>query len=129
MDLAVTIIGSILGGGALLTFIQFLINRQDERNGKQDLVLKAISKVQEELEEFRNEFSAYKAEVLRYNILNFNDSILELRVRGKDSWNQILQDITDYEVYCHAHPDFKNDRANLAIENIKERYKQEFYEE
>ena len=37
-------------------------------------------------------------------------------------FTDMLQDIDDYEGYCKTHPGYKNNRARLAIENIKRVY-------
>ena len=36
----------------------------------------------------------------------------------------MLSEIDDYEEYCEGHPDYPNNRAVLAIENIREVYKE-----
>lgn len=35
----------------------------------------------------------------------------------------MLVDINNYELYCDKHQDYKNNVANLAIDNIKRTYK------
>lgn len=37
---------------------------------------------------------------------------------------EVLAKIDDYERYCEEHPDYPNNRAVLAIENIREVYKE-----
>ena len=41
---------------------------------------------------------------------------------SKDSWDQCMADITGYEKYCDAHPDFKNNQAVITIEYIRKNY-------
>lgn len=58
----------------------------------------------------------------RTRILLFNDEILHKRRHTKEHFDQILIDISDYELYCLKHPDFRNNIANLAINNVKKAY-------
>lgn len=58
----------------------------------------------------------------RYRILRFDDEIRHDEKHTKEHFDQILEDITAYERYCKDHPDFPNDKAKLAIKNIKEVY-------
>lgn len=70
----------------------------------------------------QKEFEDYRADVCRNHILHFNDDILHETKHTKEHFDQILRDIDDYEKYCEAHEDYKNNVANLAIENIRGTY-------
>ena len=41
---------------------------------------------------------------------------------SKEHFDEILFDIDAYEQYCSTHPDYKNNKAVLAIGTIKEVY-------
>ena len=58
----------------------------------------------------------------RYRILRFDDEIRHDEKHSKEHFDQILDDITEYEKYCTKNPDFKNNKADLAIKNIKRIY-------
>ena len=60
----------------------------------------------------------------RQRILRFNDEILCGQRHSKEHFDEILYDITKYEHYCNEHEDYENDKAVLAIESIREVYKQ-----
>ena len=59
----------------------------------------------------------------RQKILEFNDRLLHKERHSKEYFDSILDTIDDYEKYCTAHPDYPNNKAKLAVENIKEVYK------
>ena len=59
----------------------------------------------------------------RQKILEFNDRLLHKEKHSKEYFDSILDTIDDYEKYCKSHPDYPNNKALLAIENIKEVYK------
>lgn len=58
----------------------------------------------------------------RTRILRFNDEILHKQRHSKEHFDQIITDISNYELYCEKHPDFKNNIAKLAIENVEATY-------
>lgn len=64
-----------------------------------------------------------EADQSRQRILGFNDELLHNIDHSKEYFDNILDDITEYERYCSTHPDYKNTKAELAIENIKDVYK------
>lgn len=64
-----------------------------------------------------------EADSRRYRILRFDDEIRHKQNHTKEHFDQILDDITEYGNYCSSHPNYENDKAVLAIENIRETYK------
>lgn len=58
----------------------------------------------------------------RTRILRFNDEILHKQLHTKEHFDQILVDISNYEMYCSEHKDYKNNIANLAIKHVKDTY-------
>lgn len=63
-----------------------------------------------------------EATTCRYRILRFNDEVLHDQKHTKEHFDQILDDITRYELFCDEHPEYENNKAVLAIENIKRIY-------
>ena len=63
-----------------------------------------------------------KAITSRARILRFNEELLRDEKHSKEMFDQTLTDVTFYTHYCKEHPNFENDRAVLAIENIKRCY-------
>lgn len=63
-----------------------------------------------------------EATTCRYRILRFNDEILHDQRHTKEHFDQILDDVTRYEKFCKDHPEYENNKAILAIENIKRVY-------
>lgn len=60
----------------------------------------------------------------RQRILRFNDEILCGQKHSKEHFDEILDDIDIYEEYCAEHEEYENNKAVLAIETIREIYKQ-----
>ena len=60
----------------------------------------------------------------RGRILTFADEIRRGLNHSKESYIQILDDITKYNQYCGRHPDFENERTVIASQVIKDSYTQ-----
>lgn len=58
----------------------------------------------------------------RKDILVFSDEIYNKQYHSKEHFEEILSLIDDYEDYCDAHPNFENNKALIAIEQIKDVY-------
>ena len=64
------------------------------------------------------------ADNLRAQILHFNNELLRPIYHTKEEFIEVLAKIDEYERYCERNPDYPNNRAVLAIENIREVYKE-----
>ena len=58
----------------------------------------------------------------RRRILRFNDELLRDIDHSKEYFDDILEDVHTYEQYCEDHKDFKNEKAVMAIKNIRRCY-------
>ena len=82
--------------------------------------LDAVNKALKEMQAENNE---NKAMSYRYRILRFDDEIRHGTKHSKEHFDQIVDDVDKYDAYCRDHPDYENNKAILAIENIKATYK------
>ena len=144
MGPVLTIVLSIVGSSAVFGFIQFLITRKDNRNEKLDNLSKDIKEVNgtvaklsddmtkkiddlsEEMragdEKLRQESMKTVADTRRVRILRGSDEI-KLKIRHSEEWfDQMNDDITEYENYCATHPGYKNKKAVHAILNVGQAY-------
>lgn len=92
-----------------------LINRLDKLNGKVDGVQKALDKHISDDDE-------RDAVLTRVRIQRFNDEILHGIRHSKEHFDQILLDISHYNCYCGANPNFENQVTLSASDNIKSVY-------
>ena len=119
-SLFVTIFLSIIGGGAGLSFLQFLISRHDEK--KKNTLMNAIMEVKKDLDGLREEIHKNQVSTARTRILRFSDEILHKMRHSKEMFDQINEDIDAYRKYCDKHPEYKNNKAVMAIGNIEKVY-------
>lgn len=117
LELIITVIVAIIGSNALWGFLQFLLERKDKKNDCSKKILEAIQKI-------NNKIDQRTAIGCRIRILKFMDEIIEGWEHSKDSYNQIMQDITHYHQYCEEHPQFLNHQTDATIERLKKDYEQ-----
>lgn len=87
-----------------------------------EVIKKAQISNAESLEQLRKEIGEKDATTRRYRILRFNDEILHGTKHTKEHFDQILEDITQYEKYCLENPEYENNKATLSIKNIEKVY-------
>ena len=125
----------VLFGGGILAFIQFLINRHDEKHDKIKEVLDAVGDVKKDVDAVRAEVNVVRAEadrrdavLSRTHILKFRDELYNDMKHTSEYFEQILDDIEVYEHFCLTHPDFTNGRTKAAAKYIREEYERLFKE-
>lgn len=121
MDIAVTTISFILGG-SFLGFLQFLISRRDAKNDRFGAIVKELAELRSEVRALDEKGDMRDAIESRVRILRFNDELLEGRKHTKDSYDQVMSDITVYDAYCDANPKFKNNQTAMTVANINKSY-------
>lgn len=124
LELIITVIVAIVGSNALWGFIQFLLERKDKKSDCSKKILKAIQELKEKIEKVSHKMDQRSAIGCRIRILKFMDEIIEGWEHSKDSYNQIMRDITDYLQYCDDHPQFLNHQTDATIEHLKKDYEQ-----
>ena len=115
---------SVLIGGGLFAFIQFLINRHDNKNDRLKAVTEAVNKLSARIDDLDGKIDQTNAITARVRILRFADEMQENKRHSKDSWDQCMSDITDYEDYCNDHPKFRNNQTSATIEYLTTQYKE-----
>lgn len=85
-------------------------------------VLRKVDSLSADVQSLRNQTEEREAKAARSRILRFGDEIYQGTLHSKEHFDQVLDDITDYEQYCAAHPNFKNDMTILTVKKIKETY-------
>ncbi|MCM1325867.1 MAG: hypothetical protein NC243_06615 [Lachnoclostridium sp.] len=107
------------GGGALLAMLT-LIQLAPIKVNPWSRIARTIGRAMNvEIMDKLNESEANDA---RYRIIRFDDEIRHHVRHTEEHFNQILDDIDEYDRYCRSHLDYKNSKAVLAIENIWHTY-------
>ena len=109
----------------LARFAPFLMKKFPETiptNGLIESPLTYIPNMQKKLEEHIQVDDERNANLLRTQILRFNDELIDDKHHTREHFIEILAVIDAYEDYCRSHPDYKNNRCICAVANIKRVY-------
>lgn len=131
-----TIKDFLLGGGSLLLILMTLVQIAPIKINPWSALAKAIGKainadisgrldeIGAKLDEHIETDDRRTADSCRAQILHFNNELLRPIYHTKEEFAEVLVKIDEYERYCDEHEDYPNNRAVLAIENIREVYKE-----
>lgn len=123
-EIVIAIFVAVVGSNALWGFIQFLIQRKDNKGDCAKKILEMIQNLDEKIDKLDGELSVHRAIACRVRIVKFMDEILEGWSHSHDSYVQVMQDITNYLRYCAEHPEFKNHQTEASIQHIKADYQE-----
>ena len=85
-------------------------------------VLDKLGELEQRMEKMERRGERDKMDSARIRILRFGDECTRGEPHSEEHFNQVLDDINAYEGYCNQHPEYKNAKAVLTIERIKEIY-------
>ena len=120
----ITVLASILLGGGFLAFLEYLITRHDKKTDKFKEIEKTLNDIIMAIKKLDDKGDEREAINKRVRILRFEDELQEGRSHSKDSFDQVLSDISGYNAYCDKHPEFKNEQTVATVEHIKQVYRE-----
>lgn len=123
-----TTIFSVLIGGGILGFVQFLITRKDSKQDKESAILSEIKTLSGRVERIENSLDERDAVLARTHILRFQDELYNDVKHSKEYFEQTLDDIQTYDRFCADNPKFANGRTKAAAKYIKDEYDRLFKE-
>ena len=125
-----------MGGGGVLVVLLTLVQIAPVKVNPWSAIAKAVGRavnadVAKELCEIKKKLDDHvtmddrrTADGHRTRILHFNNELLRSIDHTEEEFNEALAEIDAYEEYCEEHPEYPNNRAVLAIENIRSNYKE-----
>lgn len=119
----------LTGGGSLLLVLMTLVQIAPVKVNPWSWLARAVGRainaeVIKKLDDHIIMDDRRTADGHRTRILHFNNEMLRDINHTKEEFTEVLAEIDAYEQYCREHPDYPNNRAVLAIENIREVYKE-----
>jgi len=120
----------LAGGGGLLLALMTLVQIAPVKINPWSKLAKTIGNalnggdVMGKLDEHIKMDDKRAADGHRTRILHFNNELLREIRHTREEYLEVLSEIDAYERYCEEHPDYPNNRAVLAIENIRDNYKE-----
>lgn len=107
---------------ALFTFIGKLITKDFAESQK--ALIDRVDALNDKIEAVAESVDETRAIAARVRILRFGDELLEGRMHSKDTFDQALLDIDNYERYCKSHEGFKNHITEETVTFIQEQYRE-----
>jgi hypothetical protein len=86
-------------------------------------LIEKVDKLGKRIDQMEEHDAEREAKSARIRILRFGDECQQQVLHSQEHFDQIIEDIDQYETYCAEHPTFKNNKAVLTIANIKETYR------
>ena len=119
----------LAGGGGLLLVLMTLMQIAPVKINPWSWLARAIGRavnaeVIKKLDDHITMDDRRTADGHRARILHFNNELLRDIGNTQEEFFEVLAEIDAYEDYCREHPEYPNNRAVLAIENIQEVYKE-----
>lgn len=120
----------IIDGGEILLVLMTLVQIAPIKINPWSAIAKAVGKamgveaIEKKLDVHITNDNRRNADSHRSRILHFNNELLRDLPHTKEEFLEVLAEIDAYEKYCREHPDYPNNRAVLAIENIQEIYRE-----
>lgn len=110
----------ITSGGGVLLILLTIIQLAPIKINPWSKIAKIIGRALNT--EVMDKLNESEATNCRYHILRFDDEIRHKVKHTEEHFNQIMEDIDDYERYCSGHPNYKNSKTVSAIENTRRTY-------
>ena len=119
----------LAGGGGLLLVLMTLVQIAPVKLNPWSWLARAVGRavnaeVIKKLDDHITMDDRRTADGHRARILHFNNELLRDIGHTQEEFFEVLAEIDAYEDYCREHPEYPNNRAVLAIENIREVYKE-----
>lgn len=124
-----------IGSTGLWKFLEFLIANHRKKKFDMNQAVQDIQKdmvilqdnqasMQRSITNLSDSVAEDQAITARVRILSFADDMMSNRQHSKDAFDQALCDIDNYDRYCNAHPEFKNNQTAMSREMILDQYKE-----
>jgi len=119
----------LTGGGGLLLAAMTLVQIAPVKLNPWSWLAKAagnamgLGRIEKKLDAHIETDDRRTADGRRARILYLNNELFRDIDHTKEEFIEVLNEIDAYEDYCREHPEYPNNRAVLAIENIQEVYK------
>ena len=87
-------------------------------------LIEKVNNLEKQLEVVEAKHDESEAKSARVRILRFGDELYQGKKHSKEHFDNILDDITEYDTYCREHPDFKNERTKVTESVILNQYRE-----
>ena len=121
MELLVGILGAGIGSG-IMAIVHAALQRKWKKEDQQHVIVEQLDKLEKRLDKMEADSAEREAQHTRIRILRFGDECSHDIRHSREHFEQVIEDVDTYETYCRDHPGFKNNKAALTIQIIKDTY-------
>lgn len=124
------IIVALITGGLSLTgvVISLVLQRKWKKQDQQHVVVEQLSELKQRLDKMEADNETREIKHVRIRLLRFGDECTHGVKHSREHFDQVIEDVDAYEEYCREHPEFKNNKANLTMQIIKDTYRKRLIE-
>lgn len=115
-DLIATIICAVVGSSA---FWQWL----DRRSGRYTQILGLIEDLRNDVKRLSYKESSDTADQWRAAILRFDSELRKNEKHTQEEFIEIIDTVDKYEAFCKQNTTYPNTKAEVAIANIRDKFK------
>lgn len=120
-NIIIALIGALFGSGTS-AIVVVLLQRRWKKADQQDIIVEQLDKLEQRLDKMEADNEEREAKHARIRLLRFGDECSHEVRHSREHFEQVIEDVDAYETYCREHPNFKNNKAALTIQIIKETY-------
>lgn len=102
----------------------FLKSVNKEINSKLDNLYKQFNELKQSFDRHIKEDTYDEMDQKRRNIINFSSEITRGIRHTEEQYNQIIEDVDEYEEFCEMNSEYHNTKAEASIKNIKCSYEE-----
>jgi arginine decarboxylase-like protein len=121
MDLLIGLLGAGIGSG-IMAILLAALQRKWKKDDQQHIIVEQLGKLEQRLDKIEADNEEREAKHARIRLLRFGDECSHEVRHSREHFEQVIEDVDAYETYCREHPEFKNNKAVLTIQIIKDTY-------
>lgn len=115
------------------TVITVLTSNANQRKKTKGDIQEQVGQLKKQVSDIDAKFDGHiraeeecKQKDRRTRVLHFSSELQSGKNWNKECFDDILEDIDNYEQYCDEHPDYHNGKGKLAIQYIHSEYDKRF---
>lgn len=125
-QLGQTILTSFLTGGGLsivLWLLQRAAQKHDEKKGRYAEIKQSLEHLKKQIEALDHKQDVAEADRWRSEILRFDSELHREVAHTTEEYSEALRMVDRYVRYCREHPGYENTKAEVAIDDITNKYR------
>ena len=108
------------------TIITVCVNGASQRRKTKEDIREQFKELEKKLDSHIKSDEETEQKARRTRLLRFSDELRNGTEWSKEYFDDVLEDIDDYEKYCDRHPAYHNGKGKLAMQHIHAEYNKRF---